>query len=81
MFKWINGHYERFEFKLESDGSAVHTPTEVCYEADLINLTDLLGMCAYMNKVSLDVYDFSSSHLCMKQLELVKVKYEALFRR
>lgn len=74
IFTLLNGKWYRQDMIISSDGRSIQGSGFFVSEDKVINLTELVGVVCYAVKCAqgFKVYDFSSSHLCPRQLALIK---------
>lgn len=74
VFTLLNGKWFRLDTVISSDGRSIQGSGFFVPEDKLINLTEFVGVVCYAGKSSqcFKVYDFSASHLCPRQLVLIK---------
>ena len=74
IFTLLNGKWYRQDMIISSDGRSIQVSGFFVPEDKLINLTEFVGVVCYAGKSSqcFKVYDFSASHLCPRQLVLIK---------
>ena len=74
VFTLLNGKWYRQDTVISSDGRSIQGSGFFVPEDKVINLAELVGVVCYASKLSqcFKVYDFSASHLCPRQLALIK---------
>lgn len=80
VFTLLKGKWYRLDTVISSDGRSIQGSGFFVPEDKVINLAELVGVVCYAERFTqgFRVYDFSSSHLCPKQLALIKEHLNAI---
>ena len=81
VFKLKNGHWQRTDSVISIEEGSIRYGA--LFISEYVDLSTTLGVVSYGAVVDgvPTVFDFSFTHLCSRQLEVLRLHYEDVFKR